>query len=124
MVRTAVLIRARAKHANEGQRPFALRRSDASLRCGLRRRSGTDQRAHCDDGGKQQRSFRQNVDHDQPLPICTQNCRFRFAEAWPRNRQGCSVPRSKVTSQSSFKRTVVKIRIESARKALPEKPVR
>jgi len=38
-----------------------------------------------------------------------------------RNRQGCSVPRSKVTSQSSFKRTVVKIRIESARKALPEK---
>jgi hypothetical protein len=41
-----------------------------------------------------------------------------------RNRQGCSVPRSKVTSQSSFKRTVVKIRIESARKALPEKLVR
>jgi hypothetical protein len=38
-----------------------------------------------------------------------------------RNRQGCSVPRSKVTSQSGFKRTIVKIRIESARKALPEK---
>jgi hypothetical protein len=67
MVRTAELPRAPAKHANEGQRPFALRRSDASLRCGLRRRNGTDQRAHCDGGGKQQRSFRQSFEHDQPL---------------------------------------------------------
>jgi hypothetical protein len=37
------------------------------------------------------------------------------------NRLGCSVPRSKVTSQSSFKRTVAKFHMESARTALPEK---
>jgi hypothetical protein len=40
------------------------------------------------------------------------------------NRLGCSVPRSKVTSQSSFKRAVAKIHMESARKPLPEKLVR
>jgi hypothetical protein len=40
------------------------------------------------------------------------------------NRPGCSVPRSKVTSQSSFKRAVAKIHMESVRKPLPEKLVR
>jgi hypothetical protein len=97
MVRTAELPRARAKHANEGQRPFALRRSDASLRCRLRR--SADQRTHGDGGGKQQRSFRQSFDHDQPLPICTENCCFRLAEARRRQSPVGSVPRSKVTSQ-------------------------
>ena len=82
MVRTADLPRARAKHAKVENWPFALRRNDASLRCGLRR--SAEQRAHRDGSGKQQRS------HD----CAERNVTLAHRHAWQRLKCECEKNRN------------------------------